>query len=185
MLLYFWAVMNLKWIFVIWNWNSSLWHLWSNKLATNFVKHWLNCNYDGQEGSFVPLSRAVCSLCFQYFNCSMFLFITRYFPAAQTGRDLLPGGHRCPLHSGRAGLGSTEVALQQRWRVPGRRHGDQPQVARADIRHWHADAFPVNALASHGEIYDGSRKNPTHFRFQLRDDGGSHFKMCAVQFPGI
>lgn len=113
------------------------------------------------------------------------VFITRYVPAAQTGRDLLPGGHRCPLHSGRAGLGSAEVALQQRWRVPGRRHGDQPQVAGADIRHWHADAFPVDALASHGEISDGSRKKPTHFRFQLRDDGGSPFNTCATQSPSF
>lgn len=56
MLLYFWAVMNLKWIFIMWNWNSSLWRLWS----TNFVQQWLNCKYDGQEGSLVPLSRAVC-----------------------------------------------------------------------------------------------------------------------------
>lgn len=103
------------------------------------------------------------SLCIQCLSCSSSLFIIRYFPAAQAGCDLLPSGDRCPLHSCRAALGSTEVAVQQRRRVPGRRHGDQPQVAWADIRHWRADAFSVNAIASHGEIYG--------LRFQLRVDG--------------
>lgn len=104
----------------------------------------------------------MCGLCIQYLNCSSSLFIIRYFPAAQTGCDLLPSGDRCPLHSCRAALGSAEVAVQQRWRVPGRRHGDQPQVARADICHWRADAFSVDAVASHGEIYHDPGRKTQH-----------------------
>lgn len=110
---------------------------------------------DDQKGNLVPLSGAKRSVCIQYVNCSSFLFVIRYFPAAQAGCDLLPSSDRWPLHSCRAALGSTEVAIQQRGRVPGRRHGDQPQVARADICHRRADAFPVHAIASRGEICQG------------------------------
>lgn len=142
------------------------WSVWSGESSLResiillfdicgYIKQWLNYKQVRQNKSFVTLLEAMCSLCIQFFNCSSFFLTTRYIAAAQTGCDLLPSGDRCPLHSCWAALGSTEVTVQQRRRVPGRRHGDQPQMARADICHWRTDAFSVYAIASSGEIYDG------------------------------
>lgn len=117
----------------------------------NYITPSLHYKQDRQEEN-----KSLVTLCvapaFPFFDFSSSLLTIRYIPAAQTGRDLLPSGHRSPLHSRRAAPGSTEVTVQQRWRVPGRRQGDQPQVARADIRHWRADAFSVYAVPSPGEI---------------------------------
>lgn len=71
--------------------------------------------------------------------------MSRHISAAAAGCDLLPGGGRCPLHTGRAAADGITLTLQQRWRVPGGQQGDQPQVAGADIRHWGSTALPVHA----------------------------------------
>lgn len=76
---------------------------------------------------------------------------TRHVSAAATGCDLLPGGDRSPVHTGGAAVGGIAIAVQQRRRVPGRRQGDQPQVAGANICHWRAAALPVHTSATPGE----------------------------------
>lgn len=82
---------------------------------------------------------------------ALHLSTIRHRSAAATGCDLLPGGDGRPVHTGRAALGGTEVAIQQCWRVPGRRWGDQPQMAGADICHWSAAPLPVHAVTTPGE----------------------------------
>lgn len=76
---------------------------------------------------------------------------TRHISAAAKGRDLLPGGDGCSVHASRTGADCTAFSLQQCWRVPRRRQGNQPQVARADIRHWYFAALPVHAGSTPGE----------------------------------
>lgn len=76
---------------------------------------------------------------------------TRHISAAAKGRDLLPGGDGCSVHASRTGADCTAFSLQQCRRVPRRRQGNQPQVARADIRHWYFAALPVHAGSTPGE----------------------------------
>lgn len=76
---------------------------------------------------------------------------TRHVSAAAKRRNLLPGGDWRPVQPGGAAVGGIAIAVQQRRRVPGRRQGDQPQVAGANICHWRAAALPVHASTTPGE----------------------------------
>ncbi len=55
------------------------------------------------------------------------------------------------MHTGGAAAGGVAVSIQQRWRVPGRRQRDQPQVVGANLRYRRAAALSVHTSTAPGE----------------------------------